>query len=275
MYGFVGMRGTPKAGAAGPALHWSFDQNHSQQQPGFGAELVATLRGYYRKPTPGDGTVYQVLPNFWSGYQPAPVTRLAIGSVEVNHARASATGETDYRVTARNTTSGEHATYAFRATADRWRSLTGEWRIEIRNDAGGSYRRHRATGSLGAPGPDAARPIRLNVNGVTLPAGTWSGSRPLTTPWALLDVLPELQEGCELALLEELDRLREPVRLTPLGPWQWPPPDADLGAFTGWCAHGRGLPPTYYWVDAGGTVAVASTLFRTWVASAASKGDAE
>ena len=267
------MRGTTAAGAAGSVLHWSFDQNHSQQQPGFGAELVATLRGYYRQTAPAsEGTIaYRVLPNFWSGYQPAPVTRLAIGSVEVNRARASATGETDYRVTARNTTSGEHATYAFRATADRWRSLTGDWQIEIRNGARGSYRRHRATGALGAPGPDAARPIRLNVNGVTLAAGTWSGTRPLTTPWALLDVLPELQEGCELALLEELDRLREPVRLTPLGLWQWPPPDADLGALTGWCAHGRGLPPAYYWVDEDGTVVVASTLFQTWVACAASK----
>ncbi len=269
------MRGTTATGAAEPVLHWSFDQNHSQQQPGFGAELVATLRDYYRKVSaPQDATVYRVLPNFWSGYQPVPATRLAIGSVEVNRARISATRETEYRVTARNSTSGEHATYAFRAAADRWRSLTGDWQIEIRNDAGGTYRRHRATGALGAPGRGAARPIRLTVNGVTLPAGTWSGARPLTTPWALLDILPELQEGCELALLEELDRLREPVRLTPIGIWQWPPPDADLGAFTGWCAHGRGLPPTYYWLDGGGTVAVASTLFQTWVVSAPSKGDA-
>ena len=270
------MRGTTATGAAGPVLHWSFDQNHSQHQPGFAAELVATLRDYYRQvaSAPGGGTVYHVLPNFWSGYQSAPPIHLAIGSVAVHRARASATGETDYRVTARNTTSGERATYAFRAAANRWRSLTGDWQLEVSNDAGGSYRRHRATGTLGAPGRGAARPIRLNVNGVTLPAGTWSGTRPLTTPWALLDILPELQEGCELALLEELDRLREPVRLTPIGVWQWPPPDADLGAFTGWCAHGRGLPPTYYWVDAGGTVAVASGLFQTWVASAASKGDA-
>ena len=270
------MRGTTATGAAGPVLHWSFDQNHSQQQPGFGVELMATLRDYYRQAAPAAGavTVYRVLPNFWSGYQPAPVTRLAIGSVEVNRARSSATGETDYRVTARNTTSGEHAAYAFRAAADRWRSLIGDWQIEIRNDAGGSYRRHRATGALGAPGRDAARPIRLNVNGVTLAPTTWSGTRPLTTPWALLDVLPELQEGCELALLEELDRLREPVRLTPIGIWQWPPPDADLGAFTGWCAHGRGLPPTHYWIDADGTVAVASGLFQTWVASSAPRRDA-
>lgn len=76
------MRGTTATGAAGPVLHWSFDQNHSQQQPGFGAELVATLRDYYRQgaSASGDGTVYRVLPNFWSGYQPAPVTRMAIGS---------------------------------------------------------------------------------------------------------------------------------------------------------------------------------------------------
>ena len=136
-----------------------------------------------------------MLPNFWSGYQPVQATRLAIGSVEVNRARTSATRETEYRVTARNSTSGEHATYTFRAAAERWRSLTGDWQIEIRNDAGGSYRRHRATGTLGAPGPGAARPIRLTVNGVTLAPATWSGARPLTTPWALLDILPGVAGG--------------------------------------------------------------------------------
>ena len=62
------------------------------------------------------------------------------------------------------------------------------------------------------------------------------------------------------------------MRLAPIGVWQWPPPDAALGAFAGWCAHGRGLPPTYYWVDGRGTVAVASGLFQTWVVSATSKG---
>ena len=247
------MRGTTAAGSAGPVLHWSFDQNHSQQQPGFGAELVATLRDYYRQAAsaPGDATVYRVLPNFWSGYQPAPVTRLAIGSVEVNRARTSATRETEYRVTARNSTSGEHATYTFRAAAERWRSLTGDWQIEIRNDAGGSYRRHRATGALGAPGPGAARPIRLNVNGVTLAAATWSGARPLTTPWALLDILPELQEGCELALLEELDRLREPVRLTPIGIWQWPPPTRTWALSPGGARTAADCrPPTTGWTAA-------------------------
>ena len=112
MYGWMGMQDATATGATVQVLHWSFDQNHSQQQPGFGAELVATLRDYYWQaaPAPESVTVYRVLPNFWSGYQPAPVTRLAIGSVEVNRARSSATGETDYRVTARNTTSGEHAT---------------------------------------------------------------------------------------------------------------------------------------------------------------------
>ena len=263
------------ATAARSALHWSFDQNRSQTQPGFGAELRATLREYYRRPTAAAAgyTAYRVLPNFWSGYQPAPVADLAIGSVEVVRAATPAGDGTDYRVTARNTTSGEHSSYEFHAATDRWRSLAGEWRIEIRNDAGDAYRRYVAAGAVSAAERDGARPILLRVDGVDLPVGAWSGRRPLTTPWALLDLLPGLDESCELALLEELDRLREPVRVVPIGSWQWPPADADLGSFTGWCVHGPGLLPTYYWVDDNGAVAVVAGLFRTWVISAAA-GDA-
>ena len=261
------------AAAAGSALHWSFDRNHSQTQPGFGVELRATLRNYYRQPRPAAAgyTVYRVLPNFWSGYQPRPVADLAIGVVEVVRAAAPAGEGTDYRVTARNTTSGEHATYSFRAAADRWRSLSGEWRIEVRNDAGDAYRRYAAVGAVSGSEEDGERPILLRVDGAELPIGAWSGGYPLTTPWALLDALPELEEGCELALLEELDRLREPVRVVPVGTWQWPPDDADLGRLSGWCVHGPGLLPTYHWVDGSGAVAVVSGLFQTWVISAASE----
>ena len=256
-------------------MHWSFDQNHSRTQPGFGAELRATLRDYYRRSpaAPAGSTAYRVLPNFWSGYQPAPVADLAIGSVEVVRAAAPAGDGTDYRVTARNTTSGEHATYSFRAAADRWRSLVGEWRIEIRNDAGDAYRRYLAAGAVSGAERDGERPLLLRVDGAEMLVGAWSGGRPLTTPWALLDVLPVLEESCELALLEELDRLREPVRVVAVGTWRWPPADADLGSFSGWCVHGPGLLPTYYWVDGHGAVAVVSGLFQTWVISAAA-GDA-
>ena len=260
---------TTATGPAAPALHWSFNQDHSRDQPDFGAVLRATLRQYYARPTAAAGhSAYRVLPNFWRGYQRAPAADLAIGSVEITRSAAASGDHVAYRVTAGNSTSGEHASYAFRATADRWRSLTGTWQLEIRNDAGDAYRRYTAAGALEPPGANRARRVRLQVNGAALPAGAWSGDRPLTTPWALLDVIPELQRSCELALLEELERLREPVRVTPVGTWRWPPPDADLGTLTGWCAHGPGLLPTYYWVDRGGTVAVVSGLFQTWVASA-------
>ena len=262
------------AAGAGSALHWSFDQNHSQTQPRFAVELRATLRGYYRQPRPAAAgyTVYRVLPNFWRGYQSAPVADMAIGVVEVVRVAVPDAGGTDYRVTSRNTTSGEHATYTFRAAADRWRSLAGEWRIEVSNDAGDAYRRYAAVGAVSGSEGNGERPIMLGVDGTEVRVGAWSGGRPLTTPWALLDVLSELEGGCELALLEELDRLREPVRVVPVGTWRWPPADSDLGSFTGWCVHGPGLLPTYHWVDDNGVVAVVSGLFQTWVISAA-RGD--
>ena len=257
-------------GAAAPVLHWSFDQTHSRTQPDFGAELLAILRAYHGRATtaPGERTTYRVLPNFWSGYQRKPVADLVIGHVEVVRTAAPAGGRPGYRVTAGNTTSGEEAAYSFSVAADRWRSLAGSWQIEIHNSAGDDYRRYVAGGTLGEPGQNGGAPIRLTVNDATLPVGTWSGTRPLTTPWALLDVVPELEGGCELALLEDLERLREPVHVTPIGDWQWPAPDEDLGTFTGWCVHGRGLLPTYYWVDGSGAVAVVSGLFQTWVLAA-------
>lgn len=259
---------TTATGPAAPPLHWSFDQDHSRDQPGFGAALRAALRQYYARPAPPGRRTYRVLPNFWSGYQRAPVAELAIGSVEITR-HAAARGEpAAYRVTAVNRTSGERASYAFTAAADRWRSLTGSWQVEVVNDSGDAYGRYAAAGVLGARDSGSGRPVRLQVNGAALTADTWSGTLPLTTPWALLEVIPELQGGCELALLEELERLREPVRVAPVGTWSWPPPDADLGTLTGWCAHGPGLLPTYYWVDGGGAVVVASGLFQTWAACA-------
>ena len=109
------------------------------------------------------------------------------------------------------------------------------------------------------------RAIVLSVNGARIEVGRWSGSVPLTTPWALLDTIPGLEERCDIALLEDLERLREPVRVVPIGDWQWPPSHADLGTLSGCCVHGPGLLPTYYWVDDAGTVAIVSGLFQTWV----------
>lgn len=261
---------TTASAPAAPPLHWSFNQDHSRDQPGFGDALRATLREYYASPPTPARSTYRVLPNFWSGYQRAPVAELAIGSLEIIRGAGTAGEPAAYRVTACNRTSGERASYAFSAAADRWRSITGSWQVEVSNDSGDAYGRYAAAGALEEPSLSAggARRVRLQVNGAALDAGTWSGARPLTTPWTLPEVIPGLQGDCEVALLEELERLREPVRVAPVGAWRWPPPDTDLGTLTGWCAHGPGLLPTYYWVDGAGAVVVASGLFQTWVACA-------
>ena len=252
-------------GATAPTLHWSFDQTDSNQ-PDFGTELIAILRtGRNRAAAAGGPASFRVLPNYWRGYrQGEPAAALANGSLEVSADPTAAGGAIEYRVTTSNDTSGEHATYSFRAHDDRWRAISGDWRIEVDNRSGDRYRRYQASGGV-AEEDAGGRAIMLSVNGARIEVGRWSGSVPLTTPWALLDTIPRLEERCDIALLEDLERLREPVRVVPVGGWRWPPSHADLGTLSGWCVHGPGLLPTYYWVDDAGTVAIVSGLFQTWV----------
>ena len=252
------------AATAAPELHWSFNQNDANQ-PDFGAELVTILRTRRTGVAVGGSVTYRVLPNFWRGYryEPAPGS-LANGSIEIGAAPADSGDLVEYRVTSRNATSGEHATYSFRTQADRWRSIVGGWQIDVRNGAGDRYRSYRAAGSL--TNVDAGcRAIVLAVGGAQVEAGRWSGAAPLTSLWTLTETIPALHDRCEVAILEDLERVREPAHVVPIGTWRWPPPHADLGTFTGWCVHGPGLMPTYYWVDDSGTVAVVSGLFQTWV----------
>ena len=248
--------------AVPPELHWSFSQN-DEHQPDFSDELVAILRARRIGATDRGPVTYRVLPNFWRGYRYEPESpELANGSIEIAATSPHPGTLIEYRVTTRNLSSGEHATYSFRAHADRWRSISGGWQIDVRNSSGDQYRRYRALGSLADDGGHA---IVLSVNDARIEVGQWSGVAPLTTLWTLLDTIPELEERCEVALLEELGRLREPARVVPIGAWRWPPSHADLGTLTGWCVHGPGLLPTYYWVDDAGTVAIVSGLFQTWV----------
>ena len=251
-------------GAAARTLHWSFDQVDSNQ-PDFGTELVAILRaGRNRADAAGGPALYRVLPNYWRGYRHGePAAALANGSIEVSTVTTPG-GPIEYRVTSRNDTSGEHASYSFRARDDRWRAISGAWRIDVDNSSGDQYRHYQAAGGV-AEEDAGGGAIVLSVNGARIEVGRWSGSVPLTTPWALLDTIPGLEGRCDIALLEDLERLREPVRVVPIGDWRWPPSHADLGTLSGCCVHGPGLLPTYYWVDDAGTVAIVSGLFQTWV----------
>ncbi len=258
------MSTTATTGVAAPELHWSFNQNDAQQ-PDFGSELVAILRARRTEAAAGGSVTYRVLPNFWRGYRSEPAsTELANGSIEIAATRSRPGDLIEYQVTSRNATSGEHAIYSFRTHADRWRSISGGWQIDVRNSSGDQYGRYRSSGSLADVGT-GGRAVVLSVGGAQVEAGRWSGAAPLTTLWTLQETIPQLEERCEVALLEDLERLREPVRVVPIGRWRWPPTHADLGTFTGWCVHGPGLLPTYYWVDDSGAVAVVSGLFQTWV----------
>ena len=77
------------------SLHWSFDYNYGAQNPQFAQELVETLRGYDPEVS-ARGTqtaqtithVYNVLPNYWRGYNREGNTEtLGIGTAVIERSK--------------------------------------------------------------------------------------------------------------------------------------------------------------------------------------------
>ena len=89
-----------------------------------------------------------------------------------------------------------------------------------------------------------------------MPPGT-----PLTTIWALVDVLPTLTGGADgFSILEDLETLKPGCRIHPLETWTF-----ESHTLTGHVLSGEGLPPSYWWLTESGDVALVSTIFSTYV----------
>ena len=250
-------------------LHWSFDYNYGDQAPQFAQELIGTLRGYDPE-TRTRGTqmaqpithIYKVLPNYWRGYNRAGNTQtLSLGTASIK--RHKADNLWHYSVTYENTTSGETLHMQFSCRDENYRPLNGHWRVDARNSADDAYTRLACAGYL-----TAESAVQLRINGTEIAAGHVDPSITLTCNWALFDVIPTVAEtiqaaddGIDIAVLEDLEQLRPKSRLGFLEAIQTPLP------LEGYYLYGTGLLPSYWWLDAHGNIAIASTFFETLVLS--------
>ena len=261
---------------AGERLHWSIDHDTGLQRPYFGNALRAVLEGW----APGtvrDGTVrrYDVLPNYAAGWHQAWLDgggELRIGSAEIVRS-PDASGGVRYRVTHGNATSGEQVTLDFRTTGDPLPRLTGAWSVTTTNDAGDGYREIEVAGATAV---DAGqRVVSLRINGIELRTGELDAAVPLTSWWALFDGLPSIVAGADeaapFAVLEDLEKVRTPCTVRALADG---PIEVAGHRLRGYCQHGAGMLPSYWWLDERGIVCVVTSTFHTMVLRAPGGGEA-
>ena len=248
--------------------HWSFDYNYGAQNPQYAQELISTLRGYdpeagAHRTQAGETTthVYNILPNYWRGYSRGDTEgKLSIGTAIIERSIAN-DNLWHYSITYENTTSGENLRMQFRCGDESDRPLTDSWRVDARNSGDDEYSRLTCEGHRTLDGE-----VRLRINGTEIGAGTVDASSKLTCNWALFDVIPALVQtiqasgdGVDIVLLEDLEQLRPKSRLGFLASIQTPI------RLDGYYLYGTGLLPSYWWLDAHGNVAIASTFFETLV----------
>ena len=248
-------------------LHWSFDYNYGAQNPQFAQELIETLRGYNPKVGARDTQtaqtithIYNVLPNYWRGYNRGENTEtLSIGTAIIQ--RSKHDNLWHYSVKYENTTSGENLQMQFWCGDENYRPLRDNWSVDARNSANDQYSQVACAGYLTSDSE-----VRLRINGAEIAAGTVDASVKLTCNWALFDVIPTLArtiqasgDGIDIAVLEDLEQLRRKSRLGFLESTQTPIP------LEGYYLYGVGLLPSYWWLDAHGNIAIASTFFETLV----------
>ncbi len=252
-------------------LHWSFDYNHGAQNPDFAKELIELLHGYDVKSATHDTNadadnstkhVYQILPNFWRGYQrrDIPDKALSIGTVIIE--RQKGNGDIwNYNVRYQNTTSGENLQFHFCCRDECYRPLHESWRVDVQNSCNDAYSGLAWDGHLTV---DAE--IRLHINGTEVTTGTVDNSLSLTCNWALFDVIPALAEKMkksgdhvDIVLLEDLEQFRPKNKLGFLDSIQSPI------SLDGYYLYGAGVLPSYWWVDANGNIAIVASVFETLV----------
>ena len=252
---------------AGQRLHWSIDFDIGGQGPHFGNALHRALASW-APGSVGDAAVrrYDLLPNYEAGWRRARLEgdgELRIGSAEIRRS-PDAAGGVHYRVAHENATSGEQVTLDFRTTGDALPRLTGAWRVSAANAAGDGHRGVEVAGSAAVQA--GRRVVSLAVNGVELRAGELDATLPLTCWWTLFDWLPAIDGGGAepepFALLEDLEKVRTPCTIRVLADG---PVELAGDRLRGYCQHGAGMLPSYWWLDDRGAVCVVASMFHTLV----------
>lgn len=251
-------------------LHWSFDYNHAAQKPAFAEELLTLLPGYEAKSVlmsedVGDchtRHVYQILPNFWRGYngRSKPEKSLGIGTVIIDRQK-DRENIWNYSVQYKNSTSGEDLLMQFGCRDESWRTLKGKWKVSASNIGQDSYNVVEWKGSISKD-----LELVISINNAEIMIGKANDSIPLTCNWALFDVIPALADSLkqnantvDISLLDDLEQLRPKCKIGFLDSTQYPIP------LEGYFLYGTGVLPSYWWVDGNGNIAVVSSVFETLV----------
>ncbi len=249
------------------SLHWSFDYDHGSQKPNF-ADRLLKLLNTLKERTPNDTNnedannyikqVYEILPNFWEGYNRTGET-LAIGKAVIE--RNCKNGQIwKYNVQYQNETSGEEIRYNFSCRDDIYRTLLESWQVVVQNQSGDKYSKLVLNGNFLSD-----TEIQLRANDIEIATETVDNSIPLTTNWALFDVIPTIADSykesesvVEIALYDELEQLRPNCHVGYLDSMQEPL------SLDGYYLYGDRLPPSFWWIYADQTVIV-STILETFV----------
>ena len=256
-------------------LHWSFDYHSERNLPEYRPRLIETLRGYDNQSDEAGRLAegarvesYLVLPNYsWPDRVARRELGLDNGVLELENSPTTGGGR-HYVVRLTDRVSAERSVFTFETESNGVRDLTGAFKVTVENTAEYQYKDFECEGRVAPGDRSGERSINQITDGFAITPRD-VGALPLVTLWSMLHVVPYLygsgSEPIEVAVFEELQQLRWPARLYSLGPWQWPSPNEDLGELRGWCLHGVGLMPVYYWVSNDKTV-IASAHYWTWVA---------
>ena len=230
--------------------------------------MIRTLLGYYSEvdvrglqAAKTITHVYNVLPNYWRGYnRGGNAETLSIGTAIIERSKDDK-NLWHYAVKYENATSGENLKMHFCCSDENYRLLRDNWNVDVQNSADDAYTRLTCDGYLTSDSE-----VRLRINDTEIAVGTVDASVKLTCNWALFDVIPTLAQtiqesgdGVDIAVLEDLEQLRPKSRLGFLESIQTPTP------LDGYYLYGVGLLPSYWWLDAHGNIAIASTFFETLV----------
>jgi hypothetical protein len=247
-------------------LHWSIDHgDHHRQDLSFSGELRAALESSRRPVSSVDDAVrrrYTVLPNYWNGYA-GDCDVLAFGELSLERTCVSAGYR--YRTSYSNDASGESISLDYETTDGTARAIVGPWSMATTNRSGDLYDSSRTTGAC-VERPEG-RCVELRVNDrLTFQSGVVPEGQPLCCTTSLFDSLGEwtCEADMRLCLLEELTKIKCDCRISPIGET-----DIELSrssvTLRGWATVGPSEPPSYWWLDEAGRVAIASNVFCTFV----------
>jgi len=252
-------------------LHWSFDYNQGAQKPDYAQELIKLLQ-WYEAPVTSDDVdevstqhkrhVYQILPNYWRGYNRKnnQDELVSIGEVVVD--RELENGDIwEYNVHYRNETNGENIKFHFSCRDEIYRPLHEDWHVDVHNSCIDSYSKLSWDGDFTSDSE-----IQLRIHNTKINAGKVENNLPITCNWTLFDVFPALinenkkiEEYVDIAILDDLEQLRPKCRIGYLDTIEYPIP------LEGYFLYGTGLLPSYWWVDAYGNTVIVSSVFETLV----------